>query len=515
MPRNTHQTTILIIDDDTAIRQSLAEILESTGYKALTAENGLIGLELFQEEHPDLVLVDLRMPEMDGLEVLSRIKTSSAETPLIVISGAGKTHDVVEALHRGAWDYLLKPIEDFDILINVVDNALETARLKQENRKYQQDLENLISEHALELEQANNHLSQLNTYMKQIVETIQSLSSFTGVEEFGTLLLEKIGAQMQTTGGSVYLSERDGLRLVSTLDPGHALDFIPFPLQEGSIFYQTITEKQPILIPDIADQPNLSGSGWKGYQNGSTLAFPLSNESSEAIGILTLHNKSLPPFVEQDKEIGSILASYGCEALRAVLAREDLSLSEERFRELAELLPEAVFEMDKNLNITYANQKAFELFKYSEEDFKNGIKALNLIAPEDRERASENAMRRAKDELTEAVEFTSANTMISLSFSSEILPAGKRRTDKNEFPALMIRIKDEGTGIPENELETIFNKFIQSSKTKTGAGGTGLGLSICQEIIKGHNGKIWAENNPEGGATFSFILPYELETTPR
>lgn len=77
------------------------------------------------------------------------------------------------------------------------------------------------------------------------------------------------------------------------------------------------------------------------------------------------------------------------------------------------------------------------------------------------------------------------------------------------MPALFVIVKDRGIGIPENELTSIFDKFTQSSKTKTGAGGTGLGLAICKEIIKAHHGKIWAENNPEGGAMFSFLLPYE------
>ena len=70
-----------------------------------------------------------------------------------------------------------------------------------------------------------------------------------------------------------------------------------------------------------------------------------------------------------------------------------------------------------------------------------------------------------------------------------------------------IKIKDQGIGLPETELETVFDKFKQSSKTKTGAGGTGLGLAICRAILKAHSGKIWAENNPEGGSSFYFILP--------
>jgi Amt family ammonium transporter len=70
-----------------------------------------------------------------------------------------------------------------------------------------------------------------------------------------------------------------------------------------------------------------------------------------------------------------------------------------------------------------------------------------------------------------------------------------------------VSVRDYGPGIPQGELDAIFDKFIQSSKTKSGAGGTGLGLSICGEIMRGHAGRIWAENAPDGGAVFSFEWP--------
>ena len=77
-------------------------------------------------------------------------------------------------------------------------------------------------------------------------------------------------------------------------------------------------------------------------------------------------------------------------------------------------------------------------------------------------------------------------------------------TDKGEDIA--ISVTDNGIGIPQNELNSVFDKFKQSSKTQTGAGGTGLGLAICKEIIEGHKGKIWAEANPDGGAVFQFLI---------
>lgn len=80
---------------------------------------------------------------------------------------------------------------------------------------------------------------------------------------------------------------------------------------------------------------------------------------------------------------------------------------------------------------------------------------------------------------------------------------------EDENNALVFSIMDHGVGIPDEELDAIFEKFVQSSKTKSWAGGTGLGLSICRHIISDHNGNIWAENNPDGGATFRFKLPRE------
>ena len=110
--------------------------------------------------------------------------------------------------------------------------------------------------------------------------------------------------------------------------------------------------------------------------------------------------------------------------------------------------------------------------------------------------------------LSNAIKFTPKDKKVSFSIESSELPIN----NKKSVPALLVQVSDQGLGIPENELEIVFDKFIQSSKTKTNSGGTGLGLSICREIINAHNGKIWAENNSEAGATFSFLLPYEQNT---
>jgi signal transduction histidine kinase len=109
--------------------------------------------------------------------------------------------------------------------------------------------------------------------------------------------------------------------------------------------------------------------------------------------------------------------------------------------------------------------------------------------------------------LSNALKFTPEGKEIRVSFAPATLPAGRRISDSGELPALAVSVTDQGVGIPEDELEKVFDKFIQSTKTKTGGGGTGLGLAICKEIIEGHAGTIMAGNNPGGGAVFTFVIP--------
>ena len=133
--------TLLIIDDDEVVRESLTAYLEDSNFKVLQALNGLQGLQIFESEQPDLVICDLRMPQIDGLELIRRIRQTASETPIIVLSGAGVMSDAVEALRLGAADYLIKPLEDLAVLEHSVRRALDRAYLRVENQRYRDKLE--------------------------------------------------------------------------------------------------------------------------------------------------------------------------------------------------------------------------------------------------------------------------------------------------------------------------------------------------------------------------------------
>lgn len=120
---------ILIADDEKAIRKTLKEILEFEGYFVDEAEDGAKALNMIREQDYDLVLCDIKMPKMDGMEVLSRAVTESPDTPFIMISGHGTLENAVEATKKGAFDFISKP-PDLNRLLITIRNALDKANLQ-------------------------------------------------------------------------------------------------------------------------------------------------------------------------------------------------------------------------------------------------------------------------------------------------------------------------------------------------------------------------------------------------
>ena len=133
---------LLIIDDERGIRNTLREILADEGHEVDVAENGKQGLEMAQAKAYDLIFSDIKMPEMDGMELLAKIEDcrlkiedfASAECPIVMISGHGDVETAVQALKMGAYDFLLKPLDLNRILITT-KNALESKSLKQETKQ--------------------------------------------------------------------------------------------------------------------------------------------------------------------------------------------------------------------------------------------------------------------------------------------------------------------------------------------------------------------------------------------
>lgn len=129
--------TVLLIDDDDSLRRVVEYNLGEDGYRVLTATDGASGLRMFHAEPVDLVLTDVRMPEMDGLELLTRVKAVQPDLPVIMLTAHGTIDSAVEAMKMGAFDYLTKPFNR-EQLKAAIRRALEVAALTSENRNLRQ-----------------------------------------------------------------------------------------------------------------------------------------------------------------------------------------------------------------------------------------------------------------------------------------------------------------------------------------------------------------------------------------
>ena len=165
---------LLVIDDEPAILDMLELSLSSEGYEVLTAENGLKGIELFQEQGPKLVLTDVKMPGIDGIEVLKRIKAIDQETEVIVITGHGDMETAIAALQHQASDFITKPIRD-EILMVSLERAQKRLAMSEQLKAYTVNLEREMEECRLDLLEAQEELIKAER-RATIGETVAALA---------------------------------------------------------------------------------------------------------------------------------------------------------------------------------------------------------------------------------------------------------------------------------------------------------------------------------------------------
>ncbi|MBN2010454.1 sigma-54-dependent Fis family transcriptional regulator [candidate division KSB1 bacterium] len=134
------QKKILIIDDDPQIRMLLKDRLEANDYAVIQAENSVTGLELTKTDPPDLLLLDLQMPEMDGMEVLQHIRQQALDVPVVIMTAFGSIERAMDALKLGAYDFLPKPCKP-DHIMMVVKNAIERKEMQEQNQYLRQEIE--------------------------------------------------------------------------------------------------------------------------------------------------------------------------------------------------------------------------------------------------------------------------------------------------------------------------------------------------------------------------------------
>lgn len=162
------QEHILVVDDEEAIREVVSTLLEAQGYRCTPAANGREALEYLSDHTVDLVLSDMMMPEVSGMQLLAWLRTHHKDFPVIMVTAMHDVSTALETIRRGAYDYILKPFEK-DRLFMSVRRALEHRRLVVENRNYQRNLEKLVEQRTAQLQ---NALSQLERSYDETLEAL-------------------------------------------------------------------------------------------------------------------------------------------------------------------------------------------------------------------------------------------------------------------------------------------------------------------------------------------------------
>jgi two-component system, sensor histidine kinase and response regulator len=558
---NSEKHRVLCIEDDLVIRTSILTYLEDEGYEVFGAADGAEGLQQFRTLHPQVVLSDIRMPKMDGLAVLKTIKAESPGTEVIVISGTGSDEDLVNCINNGAFRYFRKPANLIEIAAEV-KSALELTDLRLKDKKQKEYLEELITDRTLQLRVSQERYQAVFDSLN-IVYICDFNWNFIDANEAA---LDVMGYAKEEIIG---LNILDVLHPGQPLEPvervfneltelGHQKLTLEVKLttkDKQTVYIESKSAVSPEsgeiigVAKDVTRRKIAEEELQKSYED-------LEKRVEERTAELAQINQELQAEIFERKQIEEklILAKKQAENANMIKSQFLANVSHELRTPMHGILSFSKFGIDwidsadKEKQLHYFKQihssgerllnmlnDLLDLsklesgkmeYEMAERDIRmivNGnITEFSLTAEENKVRLHvdepEFSTRIVCDEtridqvirnlLSNAIKFTPASGNITISFQTTSLPLGRRSTDQKNVETLVVSVSDEGIGIPDKELGSIFDKFVQSSKTKTDISGTGLGLAICSEIIRAHHGEIWAQNNPKVGATFTFTLPF-------
>ena len=352
--------TLLVIDDNEELRESVTNYLEDLEYRVLSAGNGRVGLEMVEREHPDLVLTDLRMPEMGGLEVLKRAQEIAPGMPLIVISGTGNMADSIQALKLGAWDYILKPVEDMAIIAHAVEKGLEHARLLKEKQAYQKSLETTVRKRTAELEKANEELVRSQGELRESERRLTEINN--GLLGLGTdyrtncmRLTELCGNLLRAS--SAFYSRYDN-EMLNTIGQWQApKDYPSTRKAEGTICFGVICCERgvPFVHRHLHQNelfqflPTVKKYGWKTY-----IGHPVQCGGATVGCLCGFFMEDVVPSPDELRVLGILASAIGLE--------EDRKRTEKTLEDIIEHNPMSIQIVDKEgvtLQVNAAHDKLF------------------------------------------------------------------------------------------------------------------------------------------------------------
>ncbi len=485
--------TILVVDDEQDIRDASERILVRTGFQVLKASHGDEALNILDKDRIDIVLLDLKMPGMDGLEVLKRIHKLSEIIQVIVITGYATVETAIEAMKQGAYDFIPKPFEPDQLRI-VVNRAWEKICFIQEAQRLEQE--------------KNRTLYDLDTEKSRIRTIIESLPSGVVVTDpKGHVVLmnpafrQLIGFDSShKAGGPIddYLPDEKICRMILEISQGKHVDFDDIPNLEFSVGDKKylMARGQPVLgerkeclgavlnVVDITTMKLLD-------QLKSEFVAKVSHELRSPLS--TIHEQLaivIRDLVDEDSIQDQHILTRAREKTKGLISLIGDLLDLSRIEEgiiCQEPQPVRLEEILKNI---------IDFLKTST---KKKNQYLTLLLPE-------HALP----------ELTADPIALESIFGNLITNAINYTPDGGEINVIVdivginirIRVKDSGFGIADKHLDKIFERFYRVKDDKTRyITGTGLGLPIVKGLLDSMGGIIDVESEFGKGSTFTVLLP--------
>ncbi len=484
---------ILVVDDEEIIRLGCQRTLNEEQYEVLTAENGAVGLALAREKSPDLVLVDLLMPEMGGMELLEAVHRQDKNIVTIVITGYATIESAVEAVKKGAFDYLPKPFGPEELRAAVL-RGLEQRRL-------------LLETERLRRERARN-LLELAAERSRTATIIQSMGE-------GLLVVNR--------RGQVALLNPLAQEILRVHEPQVLGKHV-----EGNLRTKELEEFISKALAHEGPHPVLSRKEISLQREpqevlSATLS-PILSEKGEMLGVVVvLRDITVQKHIEKSKSDFVRMVAHELKApLGAIegylnllvegMVKDDPGRQREiivRCRDRAEALLGLIRDL-LDLSAIEAGKVAQEM-----KPVEIGPVLEEVVTMMDSEaRARDITMElRAAPRLPKVVADREDLVRVFTNLVSNAIkynrPGGHVTVAAHtEDSHVVVEVKDTGFGIAPEEQSKIFAEFYRVKNQHTRAiCGTGLGLAIVKRIVESHRGYIEVESQPEQGSTFAVHLP--------
>jgi two-component system NtrC family sensor kinase len=497
---------LLLIDDEKAIVRVLSISLKSDGYDVVTAYSGKEGIEVFQRESPDIVLTDIKMPGMDGLEVLKKVKELNPDTEVIIITGHGDMGSAIEALQYGASDFVNKPVRD-EVMAIALERAKEKLLMKRKLREYTEDLENMVWIATEEVRRKSDFLDKLIT---------SSNDGIVATDEAGKIVIFNPGAQ-KIFG----YSRIEVVRKMDTTDvyPPEIVEYFKQALENKKTFKEsdwkeiTISSKNGQKVPT-----RFSGSilyekdepiGSVGFFQDLTEIKRLERNLIESERLAAI-GQTVAGLAHYIKNILSGLKG-GAYVVKIGLDKDDTNKVRAGWK-MVERNVGRVSELVLNL-LTYSKLREPEYKLCLPNELAEDVCVLMKM------KAEEHNIKIIKDFDTsigkvsldsDTVHRTLLN-LVSNAIDACIFDADETKkwqvrvkTVLEDNEMIRFEVIDNGCGMNEEIKQNLFTSFFSTK----GGKGTGLGLLVTRKLVEEHGGKIGVSSKLGKGSTFVIQLPY-------